>query len=128
MPKEKETTYAGMMGEWQHLVATLEENAEELANLAGTRDQLKTLLEKAQGASKRQTALVSEKQEISKQLRGFITEGQRLAHILRLSLKAHYGIRSEKLATFRLQPFRGRKVKEGEPEAPAPVPPSSPSA
>lgn len=126
MPKE--TTYAGMMGEWQHLVATLEEKADEIPNLAATREQLKALLEKAQDASKRQTVLVGEKQEISQQLKSFMSEGQRLAHILRLSLKAHYGIRSEKLATFRLQPFRGRKFKEGEPEAPAKTPPSPPSA
>ncbi len=123
MPKE--TTYAGMMGQWQHLLATLEEKADEIPNLAGTREQLKALLEKAQDASKRQTVVVAEKQEISQQLRGFINEGQRLTHILHLSLKAHYGIRSEKLATFRLRPFRGRKVKEGEPEAPAKTPPSS---
>lgn len=123
MPKE--TTYAGMMGEWQHLIATLEEKADEIPNLMGSREQLKAMLEKAQDASKRQTVLVAEKQEISQQLKGFINEGQRLAHIVRLSLKAHYGIRSEKLATFRLQPFRGRKVKESEPEAPTQTPPAS---
>lgn len=122
MPKE--TTYAGMMGEWQHLIDTLTENGDELAKLTPNREELKSLLERAQDASKRQTVLTAEKQEITKQLKGFISEGQRLSHILRLSLKAHYGIRSEKLVTFRMQPFRGRKIKEGEPEVPSATPPS----
>ena len=46
-----------------------------------------------------------------------MVEGERLANLLRVNLKQHYGIRSEKLSAFGLQPFRGRKGKEA-PEAP----------
>ena len=49
------------------------------------------------------------------QLRTIIVEGERLATVLRRSLKSHYGIRSEKLTEFGIQPFRGRR-------RPTPVP------
>jgi hypothetical protein len=50
-----------------------------------------------------------------------VTEGQRLANAMRSMIKAHYGIRTEKLAEFGLQPFRGRsrKTKKPTPDTPA---------
>jgi hypothetical protein len=51
-----------------------------------------------------------------------LTEGSRLTSLLRQALKEHYGIRSEKLDEFGLQPFRGRKAKPA-PETPQPAPP-----
>jgi hypothetical protein len=44
-----------------------------------------------------------------------IAEGQRLVTVLRVSVRQHYGIDSEKLAEFGLQPFRGRRRKSPEP-------------
>ena len=38
-----------------------------------------------------------------------LTEAERLSTVLRLAVKQHFGIRSEKLAELSLQPFRGRK-------------------
>jgi len=51
-----------------------------------------------------------------------LTEGGRLTALLRHALKQHYGIRSEKLAEFGLQPFRGRK----QPEPSTPATPGTP--
>jgi hypothetical protein len=69
------------------------------------------------------------KQEASKQLNTFVTEGERLATVLQLAVKQHYGIRAEKLAEFGLQPFRGRTKAKPAPETPGtPVtPPTTPS-
>ena len=71
-------------------------------------------------------------QELSKQIKTLVTEGQRLANLLRSALKEHYGIRSEKLAEFNVQPFRGRRLKakpapegSGTPE-PSQSPPVAP--
>ena len=50
-----------------------------------------------------------------------IVEGQRLATVPKLVVKQHYGIDSEKLAEFGLQPFRGRrrsKIEEPPVETP----------
>jgi hypothetical protein len=116
----KETTYAGMLGDLQKLVATLVLNKEELAHLEGPRRRLEALLAQAQEKATQQAALVASKQESSKQLRELIMEGQRMATAVRSMLKEFYGLRSEKLAEFGLQPFRGRprKVKPEIPENP----------
>ena len=59
-----------------------------------------------------------------------LTEAERLITVLLLAVKQHYGIRSEKLAEFGIQPFRGRRRKEEPtPEtagaAPTPASPDS---
>jgi hypothetical protein len=77
-----------------------------------------------------QAALTASRQDLSQQMKTLILEGQRVMAVLRVSLKDHYGPRSEKLAEFGLQPFRGRKPKakpEPEPgtETPGPVTPTA---
>ena len=53
--------------------------------------------------------MIARSQELTPRLQAAMSDGERLATVLRLSVKAHYGIRSEKLTEFGLQPFRGRK-------------------
>jgi hypothetical protein len=118
----KETTNAGKLGKLQKLSAALAANNGDLQHLQGSITQLATMLTQAQEASKQQAALAAGKQEASKQLKTFLTEGERLATMLQMAVKQHYGIRSEKLAEFGLQPFRGRKAK------PAPETPGTPGA
>ena len=67
-------------------------------------------------------------QNSTQQLTTMANEGQRLAALLRLAVREHYGIRSEKLAEFGLQPFRGRKNQKKAPETtPTTAPHSSPA-
>jgi hypothetical protein len=113
----KETTYAGILGDLQRLLAPLEANAAELAHLDGSRTKLATLLAQAQELVKRQAALTAGKQDSSRQLRTLVSETQRLGNALRKMIVEHYGIRSEKLAEFGLQPFRGR-IRKPAPEEP----------
>ena len=116
----KETTYAGKLGDLQKLVTVLESNSAELAHLTGARERIEILLAQALEKSKQQATLVASKQETSKQLKALVIEGQRVATAVRSMLKEFYGLRSEKLAEFGLQPFRGRprKAKPGTPENP----------
>ncbi len=114
----QETTYAGMIGEWQKLIATLEANAADLPHAEVPKSELAAMLARAQGISLEQAALTATKQEQSKQLKDVMTEGQRLANALRVLVRQRYGIRSEKLVEFNLQPFRGRKRK-AKPAEPA---------
>lgn len=118
----KETTYAGMLGDLQRLVSALSANGGELTHLEGARTKLERLLAQAQEAANQQAVFTAGKQESTRQLKTLLTEGMRLANALRVMLKEHYGIRSEKLAEYGLQPFRGkaRKVKPEEPELPPP--------
>jgi hypothetical protein len=119
----KQTTYTGMMGDWQQLLQMLADNTSEFPQIEPYRVKLGTMLTQALDVTKRQAGLKAEKQELSKQLRQLTQDGQRLASAVRVLLKEHYGVRDEKLAAFGLQPFRGRSRK------PAPEPtPETPTA
>lgn len=119
----KQTTYTGIVGDWQKLHELLTANSAEIPQVEPFRAKLGTMLTQALDITKRQATLKAEKQEMSKQLRKLAADGQRLANALRTLLKEHYGIRDEKLAAYGLQPFRGRKPKESpeEPETPTPT-------
>ena len=106
----KETTNAGKLGKLQRLSTALNANGGDLPHLEGSRAQFVALLTQAQEAAMEQSAFTASKQEASQRLKAFLIESARLANVLQLAVKQHYGIRSEKLAEFGLQPFRGRKV------------------
>ncbi len=55
-----------------------------------------------------------------------ITEGDRLMTAASKVLQEFYGLRSEKLAEFHLQPFRGRS-RASKAKEPAPQPPPEPA-
>jgi hypothetical protein len=125
----RETTNAGVLGDLQKLAVTLAANSTDLPQLEIPRGKLGTTLTRAQELFQQQSALTASKQAASQELNTLLVEGQRLANAMRAMVKEHYGIRSEKLAEFGLQPFRGRnrKVKTPipTPEAPAAAPHST---
>jgi hypothetical protein len=108
-----------MQGDWMHLMKMVEANAADLAFLEVPKGKLAAQLAQAQDINRQQDALTASKQEASKQYRLVVIEGQRLANAIRKMIKSHYGIRSEKLAEFGMQPFRGRNRKTTTP-TPAP--------
>ena len=124
----KETTVKGRLGRLLRLAAPLAANREELQHLEVTRTRFEAQLTQIQEAADRQAVHTAGKQEASRQLQTFLTEGERLATVLQLAVKQHFGIRSEKLAEFGLQPFRGRtrKAAPAEPQSPttSPEPPT----
>lgn len=121
-----ETTYSGVLGEMKRLSVAMAANAADLPHLEGPRARLDTILGNAEQAAQRQASLIAEKQETSKRLKSLVVEGQRVATGIRRFLKENYGNRSEKLAEFGLQPFRGRTLK-AKPETPPPTPIPTPS-
>jgi hypothetical protein len=121
----RETTYAGMLGDLSRLTAALAANAAELPHLEGTRTRLDTMLAAAQATAQQHAALTASKQDLSKKLKSQLVEGQRAANGIRKLLKEFYGVRSEKLAEFGLQPFRGLKRKTATPEPSTTTPPPS---
>ena len=124
----KDRTISGVLGSWQRLLAPLQANASDIPHLEVSRAKLEGLLTQAVAINKDQGARRASKQELSKQLRAMVVEGQRLAALLRAGVKEHYGIRSEKLAEFGLQPFRGltRKAKPPAEGSDTPSPSQSP--
>jgi hypothetical protein len=122
----KETTYAGMMGDWQRLRGLVQANQAELPQLELLVARLAEILARALEVTQRQGAMRAAKQEASKEMRQLTSEGNRLATVIRKALQQHYGISEEKLAEFGLQPFRGRKSKKEEPEGSEAPPPALP--
>jgi hypothetical protein len=114
-----------VVGSLQRLQGKLDANSADLPHLEAPRAQLRAMLTRFEELSKQQGAMRASKQEASKEMRTIVTEGQRLGNGMRRMVQIHYGTRSEKLAEFDLQPFRGRKAKAPAPEtpgAPAPAP------
>lgn len=109
MPNE--TTIKGRLGDLQSLLAMLTANSTELSHLEYSRLRLAEMLDQAQENAGLQAVHTAAKQEASQQLRALVIEAERLATVLRYSIKQFYGIRSEKLAEFGLKPFRGRPAK-----------------
>jgi hypothetical protein len=123
----RESSVRGKLGELERLLAALTDNKDHLGHLEGSRVALETLLEQAREAFSQQHIHTAAKQEASQQLVTSLTEGMRLGTVLRLAVKSFYGIRSEKLAEFGIQPFRGRAgAKPEEPTAPPVVDPPTP--
>ena len=125
MATKRETTDAGVVGSLQRFQGKLDANSADLPHLEAPRAQLRAMLTRFEELSKQQGAMRAGKQEASKEMRTIVTEGQRLGNGMRRMVQIHYGTRSEKLAEFDLQPFRGRKAKAPVPETPgtpAPAP------
>jgi hypothetical protein len=124
---QNETTYSGILGEWQRLLDAMSANTTDLPHLEMARSLFLDQMSQTQALLRRQAALVAEKQQSTQDLREKITDGQRMATMLRQGIKQHFGIRSEKLAEFGLTPFRGRTGRK-KPENPDPPPPPTETA
>ena len=104
-------TMLDRLGELQRFKARLTDNSAELEHLEVNRLRLESMLALAEAATGQQAVHTAAKQEASQQFLAAVLEGERLATVLRLAVKQFYGIRSEKLAEFGLQPFRGRRAR-----------------
>jgi len=124
----RESTLRGKLGEIELLVTALGDNSDDLPQLQASRLALAALLDQARSAFSDQASHTAAKQTASRHLEVSMTEGMRLATVLRGAVKSHYGIRSEKLAEFGIQPFRGRPAPPVEEPTPPPVeePPTPP--
>jgi hypothetical protein len=122
--------YSETIGNLARLTAALGANATEIPHLEGIRSRLEKILADSQEAAKQQAALTASKQEATKKLQSLAREGLRLATGVQKLLQENYGLSSEKLAEFGIQPYRGRKVKKTEePGTPTPstVHPANPN-
>lgn len=110
----------GALGALQRFLGTLEANKDDLGFLETPVTKLTDLVGQAQAVFKEQAAFIAGKQESSKKLNLLLSDSKRVATVIRVALREHYGIRSEKLAEFGLQPFRGRtrKAKPAPEEVP----------
>jgi hypothetical protein len=111
---------------WEHLLASMEANAQDFPQLETYRAQLKTMLDNARAASAQQAAMDATKQEATKNLQAMLVQGRKLATFLRGGVKQRYGDKSEKLVEFGLAPVRPKAKATGEQKPPATPPPVTP--
>jgi len=113
------TTYAGTFDEWRRLLKPLATNNGDTPHLEGHRARLETVLVRVDEIVTLQASLTAAKQEASLELKGLVVEGRKAAAFLKAGIRDHYGRRSEKVAAYGLQPFRGKKT--AKPEEPTEV-------
>ncbi|HEX5717472.1 MAG TPA: hypothetical protein VF179_15040 [Thermoanaerobaculia bacterium] len=119
---EQPTSQADFLSVWQLRLNALEVNINELQHLDSRRLRLQEIREAAVVAHQDQGAATAAKQEASRRLEALLAEGRTVMTFLNAGIREHYGKDSEKLAEFKLQPFRGRRSKVAVPTLP-PAPP-----
>jgi hypothetical protein len=115
-----EATYSGILGGAQRLHASLETSVREIPHLEAGRLRLGDSLGRVQGLFTQQASLTAAKQDVSQEIKTTMEDIQFLMTILRKAVRQHFGKKSEKLAEFGVQPFRGRKAKAGGKPFPPP--------
>lgn len=99
------------LGTLLKFITKLQENRTDFPHLDTAIAKLLNLVALIQETAALQAAHIASKQAASKKHDEHLGDALRLLTVLRVSLKEHYGIRSEKLAEFGIQPFRGRTRK-----------------
>ena len=112
-------SYAEVVTGWEQQIAAVDRNLADLPQAQIPRDKLNGILTEIREASGEQAALTAQKQEASKRIQGLLVLGRKVSTVLWTLVREHYGNRSEKLAEFNLQPFRGRP-RTTEPTGPTP--------
>lgn len=114
-----ERTQSAVLGDLQRLSRALAENADELQLMGGAITELESVVQRAKEAAQRQAALTASRMEATEEFQRLLREGSRLGTSVRQQLKYLYGIGSNKLVEFGMQPYRGRKKSDAgelEPE------------
>lgn len=121
------TRYSDHFRDWEELVGALAQNEGIHPHLTLPRQKLELLLAEAREMASLQAIHAARKQEASSRLTTILNQGVKLATFLRNGVREHFGNRSETLAEYRIQPFRGRYQVETPPpvypESPAPIEP-----
>jgi len=122
------TSFAHVITEADGLLVKVQANAADLGYLEANRNLLAAALEGAKEASVRQAASKAQVQQATRDLEGFLAELKEQVTRMRNGLRHQYGLKSEKLVEFGLQPRRKpQRSKEKEPE-PAPTPTPTPTS
>ena len=100
-------------------------NMEELPHLSSQVARLDELQALLNELTAEQARLTAARREVSRRIAELTDEAQKLMTFLDVAVKQHYGHRSEKLAEFGLQPFRGKPKKRNAPGAEAAAPPEN---
>ena len=120
MPRisRRNPTVADLLKDGNLIVAAIAENREDLPDLQPARANLESKLELIEELAVQARALQAKKQAMIQQINGLQDDAAKLIFFLHTGVKQRYGTRSETLAKFGLQPFRGgrRRSPSGMPD------------
>ena len=119
--------YLNTLNGWTQVLAAVEAHSAELPYLAEPSSRLESLFQRANDLSVEYSALTANKQDVGQRLQQTLREGDALASFLRKGARERFGIRSEILVQFGLQPLRTRSRPVPPPTEPDPEPPPPPT-
>ena len=118
--------YMNITNGWEHTSSGVKANASELEDLGTFCAKLDVHLDQARSLYSEQSTFRASKQEATKKLMDVLRAGNLIADVVRTAIREHYGVDSEKLIEFGIEPFRGRKRKAAPtPTEPEPDPTES---
>lgn len=115
--------YMKRVAGWEQFLGAFIANAENFVKFEPERERLEQITGRFKGLINQRAAHAASKQDASREIRDLFREGETLADHLRTAVRTFFGLNSEKLVEFGLQPSRARRRRKAPPgpEAPAPV-------
>jgi hypothetical protein len=116
--------YMNEVNGWEKVNTSVNANPKELGHLLDHNGQLETKATRMRALSAEQAMLTARKQVVTAEMQTLRREGQTLLDYIQTGVRQHYGLNSEKLIEFGLQPTRSR-ARAPKTEPPPPVPESA---
>ena len=105
------TSFAGIMQDWENLLAALKERAELLPTLEAESIALEKTLAEARLLKVQQESQKAGRQELTQRIKTVVAHGSEVAIAIRAVAKGKVGFRNERLVHFGVSPFRKRVRK-----------------
>jgi hypothetical protein len=112
--------YMNRVAGWERVTTAIVANAADLPHLENHRVQLGQIIGRFRDLSAQQAALAASKQETTREMQELFRAAETLVDFLSTGVRQHYGLRSEKLVEFGLQPIRSRTRASTPTETPGP--------
>ena len=119
MPK---SSLADFVTDWEKLLKNVTDTSAELPNMDVYKNALDQLLGSAKDGLALAEARVGVKQQETKDRQALMKQGKEAASKLRSAIKAHFGLKSERLLQYGVKPIRSRPKKPAAAAAPATTP------
>lgn len=113
--------YMNNVNGWEKMNVAVSANPKDLSHLLDHNGQLGAKAVRIRALSAEQAMLNARKQVITAEIQTLLREGQTLLDYIQTGVRQHYGLYSEKLVEFGLQPIRTKaRTPKTEPQPPAP--------
>jgi hypothetical protein len=99
-------TFAETVNGWDELLTAMEQNNGDLTLLEIPRERLAGIRDQIKAFAVEQAAAVASRQIATQRVEHLLAHGGKVATLLRVSIREHYGNRNPKIAEFGLKPLR----------------------